>query len=181
MLTLEEDMKFYQLLLLRSDRSLILKRFKLLFKASEHMYSACEFHKFCDGHAPTLTIIQSCFGNIFGGHTSIEWSSEYARFSDESAFLFLIRSNSQSHECPIAFDAEHNLDRTIGHHWSFGPAFGCGDIYIGDKCNWPSSCRTSNVNSVFNHVNQLCGRATGNGKYGFVNFNGKEYEIFKII
>ena len=39
MLTLGEDVRFYQLLLLKLGNSLIEKRFKLLFRASEHAYN----------------------------------------------------------------------------------------------------------------------------------------------
>jgi hypothetical protein len=37
------------------------------------MASARHFHGRCDGHAPTLTLIQDTEGNIFGGFTPVEW------------------------------------------------------------------------------------------------------------
>merc|ERR1711902_378582 len=69
MLTFQEDIKFYNLLSARLGH----RNFKLLFRASEHGFSASAFHKFCDGYGPSLTIIESNFGNIFGGYTSIKW------------------------------------------------------------------------------------------------------------
>ena len=42
---------------------------KLLYRASELEYSAAQFHKLCDDQGPTITIIKSNFGNIFGGYT----------------------------------------------------------------------------------------------------------------
>ena len=71
-LTFEEDRRFHELLLSKLGKNLIQKQFKLLFTASEHGHLASEYHKFCDGHAPTITIIKSNFGNIFGEFTSVE-------------------------------------------------------------------------------------------------------------
>ena len=61
MLTFEEDMDFFEFLVTELGKNLIEKRFKLLFRASEDGYEALAFHKFCDGHAPTITIAKTNF------------------------------------------------------------------------------------------------------------------------
>ena len=48
---------------------------KLLYRASEHKYSASLFHKYCDDKGPTLVIIKSREGWIFGGYTTQSWKS----------------------------------------------------------------------------------------------------------
>ena len=56
-------------------------KWKLLYRASERGYSAESFHKCCDNKGPTLIIIKSIEGWIFGGYTTRLWkvvrSDEY--------------------------------------------------------------------------------------------------------
>eukprot|EP01084_Bolivina_argentea_P126552 224058_1 len=103
MITNKEDLNFMQLLLPKLPT---FNGFKLLYKASQHKYSANKFHELCDGHGPTLCIIQSNFGNIFGGYSSIKWTTikHNCYNEDENAFLFLIRSTDTSQKCPILFE-----------------------------------------------------------------------------
>jgi hypothetical protein len=51
------------------------KRFTLLWRGSRDGFGARDFHGRCDGHAPTLTLIQDTEGNIFGGFTPVQWES----------------------------------------------------------------------------------------------------------
>ena len=72
MLTFKEDIEFFKLLSSKLKEIITHKTYKLLYRASEHNYLASStFHKLCDNHGPTITIIKSNFGNIFGGFTSI--------------------------------------------------------------------------------------------------------------
>ena len=53
-------------------------QWKLLYRASEHGYSAWSFHEYCDGKWPTLIVIKSTGGWIFGGYTTETWTvSDY--------------------------------------------------------------------------------------------------------
>ena len=47
---------------------------KLLYRASEHDYTAESFHEYCDDKKPTLIVIKSSGGWIFGGYTTQSWS-----------------------------------------------------------------------------------------------------------
>ena len=49
---------------------------KLIYRASEHGYTAKSFHEYCDDKGPTLVIIKSSEGWIFGGYTTQSWSGE---------------------------------------------------------------------------------------------------------
>lgn len=42
--------------------------FKLIYRATEHGFSATKFHQKCDGISNTLTIIKTTVGNVFGGY-----------------------------------------------------------------------------------------------------------------
>ena len=55
-------------------------KWKLLYRSSENEYSAKSFHEYCDDKGPTLIIIKSSGGWIFGGYTTQSWSG--------SIFLF---------------------------------------------------------------------------------------------
>ena len=49
-------------------------QWKLLYRASEHGYSAKSFHECCNYKGPTLIVIKSSKGWIFGGYTTQSWS-----------------------------------------------------------------------------------------------------------
>ena len=49
-------------------------KWKLLYRASEHGYTAGSFHECCDNKEPTLIVIKSREGWIFGGYTTESWS-----------------------------------------------------------------------------------------------------------
>ncbi len=49
-------------------------QWKLLYRSSEHGYTAKSFHEYCDNKGPTLVIIKSSEGWIFGGYTTRSWS-----------------------------------------------------------------------------------------------------------
>ncbi len=47
---------------------------KLLYRSSEHGYTAASFHYYCSYKNPTLIVIKSSEGWIFGGYTTKSWS-----------------------------------------------------------------------------------------------------------
>ena len=50
-------------------------KWKLLYRSSEHGYTAESFHEYCDNvKGPTLIVINSSGGWIFGGYTTKSWS-----------------------------------------------------------------------------------------------------------
>ena len=50
---------------------------KLIYRASEHGYTASSFHECCDDKGPTLIVIKSREGWIFGGYTTKSWKVPY--------------------------------------------------------------------------------------------------------
>ncbi len=49
-------------------------KWKLIYRSSEHGYTAYSFHKYCNNKEPTLIVIKSREGWIFGGYTTQSWS-----------------------------------------------------------------------------------------------------------
>ncbi len=39
-----------------------------------HGFTADKFHELCDKKGPTLSVIKSKAGNVFGGYTSLNWN-----------------------------------------------------------------------------------------------------------
>jgi hypothetical protein len=118
------------------------QQFSLLYRGTRDGFKGPEFHKRCDGHSSTLTIIQDISGNIFGGFTPLEWSSFGAKAdSTLKSFRFTIRNphNFPPHRFPLRRD-RHSVS---SYFWClYGPCFGrdktncfCGDIYISDEYN----------------------------------------------
>ncbi|KAK8810420.1 hypothetical protein WA158_006995 [Blastocystis sp. Blastoise] len=121
------------------------KKWKLLFRASEHKYKANKFHKYCDYKGETVTIIKHIGHNnhinIFGGYTDQSWESGSGSWKPYSKeFLFTL---SNEHGIPPTKYDYTNSDRSCGIYCysSYGPYF-C-DIYISDQCH-------SNTNSYCN-------------------------------
>ena len=52
-------------------------KWRLIYRASEHGYTASSFHECCDYvKGPTLIVIKSSGGWIFGGYTTQSWSGD---------------------------------------------------------------------------------------------------------
>ena len=48
----------------------------LIYRASEHGYTSSSFHEHCDDKGPTLIIIKTTGGWIFGGYITKSWSTQ---------------------------------------------------------------------------------------------------------
>jgi len=116
------------------------------YQATVNGWSSYTFHSKCDGKGPTVTIIR--VGKyIFGGYTSLSWSSSCSYRYDSAAFLFSLVNKPGWQP--------RKLDQSSGQgsHWrahsiyscsSDGPTFGGGyDIYIVNNA-------ASNTNSYSN-------------------------------
>ena len=49
-------------------------KWKMIYRSSEHNYTGKSFHEYCDDKGPTLIVIKSSGGWIFGGYTTQSWS-----------------------------------------------------------------------------------------------------------
>ena len=55
-------------------------KWRLIYRASEHDYTAKSFHEYCDDKGPTLIVIKSSEGDIFGGYTTQSWKVIHPKF-----------------------------------------------------------------------------------------------------
>jgi hypothetical protein len=161
------------------------KRFTLLWRGSRNGFGARDFHGRCDGHAPTLTLIQDTEGNIFGGFTLVEWESRpwngkwgwenNCRKADQSlkSFLFTLKNPHNSPARKFGLKAELK-DRAILCDSSKGPHF-C-DITVSDDCSAKSGSWSWLGDAYANDTN-LEGSTVLTGS---VCFAVQEIEVFEI-
>ncbi|KAK8807465.1 hypothetical protein WA158_004224 [Blastocystis sp. Blastoise] len=159
------------------------KKWKLLFRASEHDYLASEFHRYCDNKRETVTIIKHTGHNnninIFGGYTDQNWDSSscWKPYSKEFLFIF-----SNEHNIPPTKYEYINNDKKYGIYCysSNGPSFGNGhDIYISDQChsNTDSYCSASSYSEV--NTPQKSSLFVNTNSDNFTNkFTVEDYEVW---
>jgi len=137
----------------------------VLYAASKDGDKSSDFHSACDNKGPTVVIVETTTGVVFGGYSNENWSyGGWVRSSH--SFLFQIRPNVR--KCPIKY-SPHGIYGGSG----FGPTFGGGnDLYI-------SSNALSNQNSYVNGHSYACkGYLLNEGKR---HFQVKEYAVLKAI
>ena len=157
------------------------KEMELLYRGTRDGSGCNVFHNKCDNKGPTICLIKNNKDNIFGGFSSISWTSESGSWrSANGSFLFTL-TNIHGTE-PTKFPNTQNQNNAIYLHINYGPTFGNGhDLYI---CN---NYLTSN-NSFTNFGNCAFPDILGKGKSIFTgdpnNGNNriiiKELELFSL-
>jgi hypothetical protein len=151
------------------------KRCTLLWRGSRDGFSARDFHGRCDGHAPTLTLIQDTAGNIFGGFTPVEWDSSSGWKPDPSleSFLFTLKNPRNLPARKFALKAEER-DKAIWCESSWGPHFvdiGVSDDHDANTASW------SDLGDAYVNDTALDGETVLTGSECF---KVKEIEVFEI-
>ncbi|XP_071161983.1 interferon-induced protein 44-like [Mytilus edulis] len=100
------------------------KEYRLLYKATRDGCTATAFHNKCNNRGPTVTILYNTNDSVFGGYTSISWSSAGAYHVDASAFLFRLYQNRNW--IPVKMPFNGNNYNSIYDDATYGPTFGGG-------------------------------------------------------
>ena len=145
--------------------------FKLLWKGSRDGFGSGTFHAKCDGKGPTLTVVTSTNGYIFGGYIAISWHQNNSFTYDPKAFIFSLTHKTKH-------SIQKSTSQSMYGHSLYGPTFGGGhDIYISDNCN-------TNTKSYSNgdYTYELpSGVNTGTYFAGSSNFTVKEIEVYSVF
>ena len=110
----------------------------LLYSGSRDGWSTQDFHAKCDGMGPTITIVQTKEGYVFGAYSDKSFQSASTNYeSSRSAFLFSIKCHAGLP--PFTLDIREESQETALYNGGvhYGPHFGggCGDFCIGrDGC-----------------------------------------------
>jgi len=143
-------------------------KFKLIFSATKNGDKNSDFHKYCDGKGPTVTIVKGENGHIFGGYVTVLYSSDNQSHYDDKAFLF---SLTNMKKFPIKIK-----EKAVCHYPSWGPYIGYENncdlaIYSGCLNNYDSYSKPKSYE--FNRVDLI----------GTIEecFKVKDYEVYLVI
>jgi hypothetical protein len=92
----------------------------LLFSGSTHGWKPSKFHELCDEKGPTITVMKSKAGRVFGGFAMQSWDSKTGRKADEKAFIYSI----DRQQIYRVIHAQYALYCRSG----YGPCFGWGAL-----------------------------------------------------
>jgi len=121
------------------------KRWKLIFRASRDGYTSSAFHSKCDNQGPTVSIIKSNMGNIFGGYNKAAWLNNNQYSNSGENFLFSYKNQEKGLKKPFQMKC-HSTTYGAYNGSSYLMTFGGGhDFYIVNNCN------TTNSNSNLGH------------------------------
>ncbi len=151
---------------------------ELIYRGSRDGTTADIFHKKCDNQGPTLCLYKNNKNNIFGGYSSISWTSAKGKYySAPESFLFTL-SNIYNIE-PTKFP--NSDSNSVYHYYDYGPSFGGGvDIII------YQDFKNSNSNSGFpSSYQDVLGKGksifTGDLNNNNSDFKVEEIEVFKVL
>jgi len=179
-----EDDEYSTMMSFFDDDGAGIKSMECIYTASQSNYDCSVFHNKCDDVGPTLVLIQSEHGHIFGGFTKESWrdtSGPKGRAGtwkeDKDAWIFLLRSPKDDVMPEHWKILPEKKERTICGNKAFGPTFGYGyDIRVCNRCNSEkqSSSQLDNDDACFG--------APRDDDYltGEFYFKVKEYEVYKV-
>ena len=95
----------------------------LLYRASRDGRTNAAFHARCDGKGPTLTVLRSANGCVFGGFAAVGWASGGGHVEAPGSWLFSLVDVRGSR--PLRMDlVDANDACAVCHSSVCGPAFG---------------------------------------------------------
>jgi hypothetical protein len=163
---------------LRLVNGIVMAPLKLLWRGSRDGFRSEDFHRRCDGHANTLTLISDQNGNVFGGFTPIPWESPFwaKGRSDESGKSFLFTIKNPFNIPVTVFSQISGKSSAIRVSSSLGPCFGESDLLISDNCN-----TTANISGGLGRTYKNDSGVNGTFLLtGSENFIVKEIEVFEF-
>ena len=153
------------------------KSMKLLYRGTRDGMTSKNFHDKCDNKGKTICLYLNEKGNIFGGYSSIPWTSNGGDKTSNDCFLFTL-TNIYNIE-PTKFPYEKN--RSVYHNSDNGPNFGNGtdigfqnDFSPGNNNSW------SNFPNSYKDILGK-GKSIFTGDLNNPYFNLKELEVFEVI
>ena len=152
------------------------KEMELIYRGTRDGSGADVFHNKCNNQGATLCLCKNDKGNIFGGYTSVSWTSRQNYYTDYNSFLFTLTNIHKT--APTKLPIYQNHQNAIYDYSSYGPTFGGGhDLYIANnylKCNSSSSLGYSYQDALGKGTSIFSGNANNS------NIIIKELEVFKF-
>ena len=136
----------------------------LLMNSNRDGDSTKSFMNKCKGKCPTLAVIKTTNGYVFGGYTTQMWKE--GKVKDNNAFVFSINKKRKYN----IKQPEHAIGFRMNSYWDFG--YGYNAIVIWENCT------KNNNNYVGNKTYDIPEQYELNG--GEKNFTVKSFEIYHI-
>jgi len=139
----------------------------VLYVASVDGDAVSKFHSLCDNQGPTIVVVETTAGVLFGGFASVSWTSKGTWHTSSTSFLFQIRPAMKKFRIITRDKATYSAA-------NYGPTFGRGhDLYI-------SPGAMSNAASYV-HKNSYHTSSTNGLNVGKRNFKVKDYVVLKAV
>jgi len=142
-----------------------------LYVASKDGQSSSHFNSKCGGKGPTVVIVLTTTGNIFGGYSAVSWgSSGYAK--SDTSFLFRLRPSMRHYSVKKGKESYSTYRAS-----SYGPTFGGGhDLYIVSNALSSTSSYTNG-----GHSYDFPGYPNYQLNDGVKNFKVLDYVVVKAV
>jgi len=103
---------------------------EVLYIASRDGDGAGVFHTKCDNKGPTIVVVQSTTGAIFGGYTDVAWTRSVKWGASTTSFLFRLHPSVEKYDVKSGL---RQYSVALGKY-KYGPIFGHGyDLQISDN------------------------------------------------
>ncbi|KAL9646096.1 hypothetical protein ABK040_007974 [Willaertia magna] len=128
------------------------KKYKLLYSGKKDGFLAKTFHSRCDNKGPTLVLVKSTRGFVFGGFTKLNWGNN-SKTEDKSTCVFSLFGLNNEERYLVLHNSVSSLCPPIVSDPNFGPCFKDGSfnsvdsmaIAIRDCCD---------INSCYSKINE---------------------------
>jgi len=147
------------------------RAFSLLYKVPGNDYTPEKFHELCDNEGPTLVIITSDKGNIFGGYNDNDWAGNRVGYANSNTFLFTLKNPAHSPPRKLALinsGVSSYLNST--RHVCFGHPVS-PDLWL--QSGGAGTASTSSLSNFYPNENIYL-------LDGDASFNVKEVSVYKV-
>ena len=157
-----------------------IKKIELIYRGSRDGTLSKNFHEKCDNKGPTITLIKNEKGNIFGGFSSISWTSQNNNKQAPNSFLFTLTNIYGIN--PTKFQLKNNNDScAIVDYSNYGATFGAGsDLYVSNDFNNNNDSYSYFPCSYEDSIGKGKSIFTGNTNNNNDRLKIKEIEVFKL-
>jgi len=144
----------------------------LRYRGTRNSFGSANFHSCCNNVGPTITIVRSTNGFLFGGYNPNAWGITGNYQGGGGSFIFTLSNPYGS--VPTVFHFKSGNGPY--DHPSYGPTWGGGhDLYISNGCNGNNSSYSNFPNSYSDILGY------GNNTFtGAKNFQVAEIEVFSV-
>jgi len=146
---------------------------KVLYIASRDGQTSADFIRECSNQGPTVVIVETTKGALFGGYTDGDWKSSNTFVPSSSAFLFRLRPSFKMY--PVKGGRESYATQS---HSSWGPTFGGGNAHDLHITSTPLTAAGSYTKGGYNYEMAKNSYELSNGES---NFQVKDYFVAQAI